>query len=165
MTTPDLRPISTLTPEILSSSSHWCLFQEGNATVIQSECLGIDAGGLYGIVASDSSIVPKNARIRVGFVSAQCYPCTLQPNGLIVPEPWPVMDGEEEIEEWSALNIASVHKGYRFVPGVKDTFHAWWDGAMRNGRYKGQIKIRSGFHPAPRKGKTGIVWVWEKDRC
>lgn len=152
MNTPDRRLIATLTPEILSSSSHWCICWSDKALTVPSREItvfstSIDAYGLSFGTGSESKTT--------------CYPCTLQPNGLVVPESWPVMDGEEEIEEWRGITIP-----------LDQLQPVYWRYQWHLRDYRGEIVTRRvgvlagpDRHPAPRKGEDGPVWVWEKDKC
>lgn len=151
MMTPDSRPIGVLTPAILATASHWCIRWGDNALTVPAREVTIfstviDAYGLTFGSGSESKTT--------------CYPCTLQPNGLIVPEPWPVLDGEEEIQEWRGMSC-------KFDAQVTSNWgHTYWAlFTHMNEETAYETELRPSMRPAPRKGKSGPVWVWEKDRC
>lgn len=134
MITPDSRPIGVLTPTILATASHWCIHRKGIADIRPASTLVLRVSDFD----DDLPLLTCEGECYWNDDSGwMCYPCTLQPNGLVVPEPWPVLDGEEEIEHMRGVSAD-------YVPHYRQS---------------------DGTHLSPRKGKTGIVWVWEKDRC
>lgn len=168
MRIPDTRPIGVLTAEILATASHWA-FRGTNGMLIAANSdiklhMQTDDSGnpnQWVVVWASSALRP----------STTCYPCTLQPNGLVVPEPWPVLDGEEEIEEWSVF--AATWQGQAQIAhslqSTSEGFILGWTMQVID-EYNDVIAesphvARPNMHPAPRKGKLGPVWVWEADKC
>ena len=149
--TPDTRPIGVLTAEILATASHWCLHGDGIADIRPAAELVLRPP------AFDGDLPPLMHRDECYWNDDSgwmCYPCTLQPNGLVVPEPWPVMDGEEIIDVLEGIDPA------RYDMCLSPATNVWtvYEGRM------GWLScgFRQDMHPAPR---TGGKWVWEKDRC
>lgn len=153
MITPDSRPIGVLTPTILATASHWCIHRKGIADIRPASTLVLRVSDFD----DDLPLLTCEGECYWNDDSGwMCYPCTLQPNGLVVPEPWPVLDGEEEIEEWRGMPC-------RFYAEVTSSWgHTYW--ALFNqkqGQTAYETDLRPGYHPAPRKGGK---WVWEADR-
>lgn len=156
MMTPDSRPIGVLTPAILATASHWCIHRKGIADIRPSSTLVLRVSDFD----DDLPLLTCEGECYWNDDSGwMCYPCTLQPNGLVVPEPWPVLEGDVEID---AL------RGYAQCSDAPDYYYdeqMCWFGIP--GGDDGVFPIvpqKPNMHPALRKGKAGPVWVWEKDR-
>ena len=158
MMTPDSRPIGVLTPESLATASHWCIHRKGIADIRPASTLVLRVSDFD----DDLPLLTCEGECYWNDDSGwMCYPCTLQPNGLVVPEPWPVLDGEEEIEEWRGMAPSE--------DCLATEMDGMWDLENDAGYTvapKGEpITGREGMRPGPRKGKTCPVWVWEADKC
>lgn len=150
----DIRPVSILTRAILDTSSHWCFIglSSSSGEVLQAERLWV----LNGVVTKGA---PMRGAVNAMPESATCYPC--KADVPFEPIPWPVLDGEEEIED------------FRNAPAQE--FHAerttiYWVLTHRDGyRWGCGVDGIPNAHPAPRRqinpdGTETPVWVWEADR-
>lgn len=165
MKTLDIRPITILTRAILDSAPAWMIIA-GNAfpgmkpvhrvehlLSEQIQCRH-DSMGTSLWVASNSGwhIAP-----------ATCYPC--KPLPPFESLPWPILPGEEEIEEWREIPTDDV-KLIQWPSGINRPA-CWVIHTGTGGRW--QIDARPDMHPSPRRrinpdGSVTPVWVWEKDR-
>lgn len=157
--TPDTRPIGVLTPDILATASHWCLYGNGIADARPSSLLMLRPPEFEG----DLPLLTCEGECYWNDDSNwMCYPCTLHPDGRIEAEPWPVLDGEEEIEAWRGITWGEPLHGAILRNGeLCDVWslHDDEDGFHTSNHH---APMRPGYHPAPRKGGK---WVWDADRC
>lgn len=163
MMTPDSRPIGVLTPTILATASHWCIHRKGIADIRPASTLVLRVSDFD----DDLPLLTCEGECYWNDDSNwMCYPCTLQPNGLVVPEPWPVLDGEERIDEWFKYHHDR-RPAFRKITDIY-TDPRMWVLLYADGKRAMTAKAmseRPGFHPAPRRDSDGFtVWVWEKDR-
>lgn len=139
------KPFSAIASEaIWSSATHWMLLYPDKP---EAE------------ISADTSAAIMRTWITPDLL---VYPFTYDANtGAITPVSWPVLPGEEQIEEWRGF--AGEPSRLWHAGRQHDQVIAWEAPGYQN------ISARSGLHPSPRSqinadGIVTPVWVWEADR-
>lgn len=158
MKTLDIRSIEVLTREILDSAPAWAIVYNKNAFVAHPDNIRGHSVRIDGVDCAMVAIECFGSEISVPFNASGCYPC--KPYAPFEPIPWPVEDGEEEIEEWRGADAMVCQFGLMWCP--------MWNGSESNSLAI-RVDARPGLHPAVRRrierdGAETPVWVWEKDR-
>lgn len=141
--TPDIRLICDIkTESVWRSSDHWMLLYDHAPEVIYSRHFNYEE-------ALNSH--PSDTRI---------YPFKYDHiTGTVIAVPWHIADGEEVIESMNGYNQCSSIPDYYF-----DGEMCWVGIPEEDDGVFPIIPQRSGMRPAKRKGKGGIVWVWEPNK-
>lgn len=152
---PDIRPISVLTLEIITSSEWWVIFGRCYTDICRRQDLRIGIGFVY----VTDSIGARYFYYDVDSIDVFCWPCTRdEKTGMVSPVPWPIMEGEEEISRWQNCD------GILTAEYIsKDQVGLWLQVPHECGSKVNTspvVHARIGFRPAQRQGGK---WVWEKD--
>ena len=146
--TTDIRPISILTPEILASSEWWAFIDEHFTDIRLSDEL----------LWSFSINLTSYADI------VKCCPVTRDKYGMHHAAPWPVLDGEQEIEEFTAF-AERYDTWPLFGPFADTRKETTFYLEIRTG--DGDVQAMSKLARPPKLGmepvrRQGNRWVWAR---